>query len=57
MIIFLNGMDIWQVAEYGSCLNIFIGYVMAYHKNKRLKDVTNTGYPLEYCIVVADVYI
>ena len=37
-------------------LIFFIGYVMAYHKNKRLKDVTNTGYPLEYCIVVADVY-
>ena len=37
-------------------LIFFIGYVMAYHKNKRLKDVTNVGYPLEYCIVVADVY-
>ena len=37
-------------------LIFFIGYVMAYHKNKRLKDVTNTGYQLEYCIVVADVY-
>ena len=37
-------------------LIFFIGYVMAYHKNKRLKDVTNAGYLLEYCIVVADVY-
>ena len=37
-------------------LTFFIGYVVAYHKNKRLKDVTNAGYPLEYSIVVADVY-
>ena len=33
-----------------------VGYVLVCRKNKKFKEATNVGYPLEYCIVIADVY-
>lgn len=33
-----------------------VGYVLVCRKNKKFKEVANAGYPLEYCIVIADVY-
>ena len=33
-----------------------VGYVLICRKNRKFKEVANAGYPLEYCIVVADVY-
>ena len=33
-----------------------VGYVLVCRKNKKFKEAANAGYPLEYCIVIADVY-
>ena len=33
-----------------------VGYVLICRKKRKFKEVANAGYPLEYCIVVADVY-
>ena len=33
-----------------------VGYILVCRKNKKFKEAANAGYPLEYCIVVADVY-
>ena len=33
-----------------------VGYVLICRKNRKFKEAVNAGYPLEYCIVVADVY-
>ena len=33
-----------------------VGYILVCRKNKKFKEAANAGYPLEYCIVIADVY-
>ena len=47
------------VAGAGVIIGILIfavGYVLICRKNRKFKEAVNAGYPLEYCIVVADVY-
>ena len=33
-----------------------ISFAIAYHKNKKYKNITNIKYPLEYCTVIVDIY-
>ena len=47
------------VAGAGVIIGILIfavGYVLICRKNRKFKEAVNAGYPLEYCIVIADVY-